>query len=278
MITFEESGIQRIYYNNNDIIKVYAGDIQVWPNQDYLCLSMNTSTGSGNIAIALCPSNIATDVPSVEYSYDLQEWTSIDMTAWSDDKLLLSDPNNIILTPSRSKVYFRGNNPGGFNRQATVFDGTQQTTATYFKIHAESDDRYVEASGNVMSLLGQHVTDIPNAYCFTGLFYNCHQLLTAPVLPAMNLTQECYGHMFEQCTALTQSPVLPAKIVPNMGYAYMFRNCSNLQQIECHATEIANSGILHWVDGVATSGVFIGTSRFKNSGSGKPSGWTFNEI
>lgn len=285
MITFGKSEIQRIYYNNNDIIKVYAGDTQVWPDQDYLCLSMNTSTGSGNIAIALCPTTIITDAPSVEYSYDLQNWTSIDMTSWSDDKLSLSNSNNIILTPSRSKVYFKGNNPDGFNHRATAFDETQQVTATYFKINAESDDRYVEASGNVMSLLGQDITDIPNAYCFTGLFYGCHQLSTAPVLPAMNLTQECYGHMFEYCTALKQSPVLPAKSVPVMGYAYMFRNCSSLQQIECHAIEvedenISTGGTLHWVEGVATSGDFRGTGTFRGwwNDNGIPSGWTFIEI
>lgn len=182
------------------------------------------------------------------------------MTYWSNDKLSLSDSNNIILTPSQSKVYFRGNNPGGFNHTATAFDETKQVESTYFKISAESDDRYVEASGNVMSLLGQDITNIPNAYCFTGLFYGCRKLLTAPVLPATSLKYECYGHMFEYCTALKQSPVLPAEIIPAMGYAYMFKNCSNLQQIECHATEVGNNGTLLWVDGVAPSGVFKGTT------------------
>ena len=84
--------------------------------------------------------------------------------------------------------------------------------------------------------------------------------------------------MFSGCTSLTTAPALPATTLAMSCYGSMFEGCSNLASITCAATDI--SAFLctkQWLDGVAATGTFIGSSEAgwtENSSSGIPSGWT----
>ena len=141
-------------------------------------------------------------------------------------------------------------------------------------------------------------------YCYSGLFYRCTNLVTAPELPAMTLSIQCYSSMFDGCTSLTIAPELPATILVDQCYGFMFRNCSslttapilpakvltescyynmfknciNLNYIQCLATNISKSSSTNdWVEGVAATGIFVKDTSMSNwttGTSGIPAGWT----
>lgn len=65
-------------------------------------------------------------------------------------------------------------------------------------------------------------------FCYSYMFYNCWNLITAPALPATTLVFGCYYSMFQGCTGLTTAPALPATTLAHSCYSYMFYNCGNL--------------------------------------------------
>ena len=64
--------------------------------------------------------------------------------------------------------------------------------------------------------------------CYLGMFANCSNLLTAPVLSATTLSNYCYAYMFSGCTSLTTAPELPATTLEKWCYQNMFSSCSSL--------------------------------------------------
>ncbi len=64
--------------------------------------------------------------------------------------------------------------------------------------------------------------------CYTGLFYGCTSLTSAPELPAMTLADRCYYVMFNGCTSLATAPALPATTLTESCYRSMFYGCTSL--------------------------------------------------
>ena len=117
--------------------------------------------------------------------------------------------------------------------------------------------------------------------CYTTMFWQCTNLITAPELPATTLASNCYADMFNGCTSLTTAPILPATILANYCYWYMFSGCTSLNSITCLATDISASSCLSgWVTNVASNGTFIKAANMTNwptGTSGIPSGWTVQD-
>ena len=65
-------------------------------------------------------------------------------------------------------------------------------------------------------------------YCYNAMFYGCTNLETAPDLPATTLAERCYSHMFHGCTSLTTAPTLPATTLAENCYEFMFSDCTSL--------------------------------------------------
>lgn len=112
------------------------------------------------------------------------------------------------------------------------------------------------------------------------MFKGCTSLVTAPELPATTLDKACYHSMFRGCTKITKSPVLPVTDISSYDnpYAYMFNGCSSLRRIEAHFTTTPSNTVTNqWVNGVASSGVFVkgADATWTNTGvHAAPSGWT----
>ncbi len=159
--------------------------------------------------------------PTLQYSTDGgQTWTF-----W---KRL----ENISLKNVGDKLYVRGYNPEGFNRNT---DPDQSIFVMSGRI---------AASGNMMSLLdgkGETLV-IPCENCFQGLFLDCDALTTPPELPATTLTPYCYNSMFYGCTNLTKAPALPATDMKTYCYSGMFSECTSLTSApELPAMNLASS-------------------------------------
>ena len=119
--------------------------------------------------------------------------------------------------------------------------------------------------------------------CYFRMFYHCESLVNAPELPATTLATSCYRYMFERCSSLEIAPDLPAPILTDGCYGQMFYLCYNLNYIKCLATDIsATDCTSNWTSGVqTTSGTFVKDATMNNwtintsyVKSGIPKNWT----
>ena len=222
--------------------------------------------------------------PDIKYSLNGGAWTQWDYSA--------------ITLNTGDTIRMKGNNSNGFSTSSSNYNQFQMTGK-------------ISASGNIMSLLYddnfERKLTIPCNDCFYRMFYGCAALTTAPELPATTLAINCYDNMFYGCTSLTTAPDLPAITLANYCYrsmfsgctslttapdlpattlvvncyAYMFYRCTKVNSITCLATDIsANSCVVNWVSGVASSGTFIKAktmTSWKTGISGIPSGWTVRD-
>lgn len=117
------------------------------------------------------------------------------------------------------------------------------------------------------------------AYCYSGMFRGCTNLKEAPQLPATIMAEGCYSQMFQDCRSLTIAPILPATTLTEFCYNAMFTGCINLNSITILASysqmDYDNNVTTMWVDGVASTGVFVKVSdaKFYQGIHGIPNGW-----
>lgn len=136
----------------------------------------------------------------LEYSTDITEWIE-----WKGQGI----------TSVNGNLYLRGKNT---------------TLRTSSGIHLQlSSSAY--CFGNIMTLLDYENPSqkISSNNCFRSLFNSNTNLLSAPELPATELTPYCYSHMFYGCTALEKPPALPALELQERCYQCMFYNNENLK-------------------------------------------------
>ena len=176
-----------------------------------------------------------------EYSINNQEtWTS-----WNGSTINLS---------AGDIMYVRGNNPNGINGYVSAGLGDPPDNCCVFKFSGK-----VEAHGNIMSLIQaenfENVLTVPEGG-FPYLFSNCTTLLTAPELPALNLSGWCYKGLFSGCTSLTVAPELPAINLASACYNSMFERCNQLHSIKIMAKDIQDPyDVAYLLYGVTTNGV-----------------------
>ena len=123
-------------------------------------------------------------------------------------------------------------------------------------------------------------------WCYSSMFAGCTSLATAPALPTTGVKKYCYRYMFKDCTSLTTAPVLPAQILAWNCYDYMFQGCSSLNYIKCLAVNANPSGegynqhtyVKDWVTGVAAEGTFIMSENSLWPEGAIPNGWTIQTV
>ena len=253
------------------------------PVVDFNGLTFTATEGFAGISYILNGYSSGNE-PILYYSYDAVNWSS-----WVADEILFLDE------PDR--LFVKGDNPNGLCQSQNIY--------LNFIISYGA----VSASGNINSLLdngdGSTITEIPNDYCFNGLFSGCYLLTTMPDLPATILKTGCYSDMFFD-TGLTDlsNKVLPATSVPNYAYSGMFylstithapnmlfssvgaRYSLSNMFAECYSliyiklenyTGALNAfvGFSNWVSGVSGNGtIYYKGSTTTEGDSAIPSGWT----
>lgn len=218
------------YYYNEDIWTKYTADGIPDGWSDYLAKPLcfeNTDSNEAIIKLNQIGSSIS---PVYSISRDDNTWESYTIGT------------NIQLNSTLgNKVYFKGSKGTG-------------TSSNYIKfVTSTSTSTAIKASGNANSMLSDSlyayskISDLTSYgnYCLYCLFKDCH-ITTAPVLPAMTLTQYCYCGLFSGCTKLTVGPILPAKVLANSCYLNMYSGCASLNEIHCDATSIPNNDCVNW--------------------------------
>ena len=188
----------------------------------------------GSATVVVRQTGTVTEMPDLWYSIDGADWIKVTL-----DQLpcTLNVQGISYSHPEVGYVRFKGNNPGGFNKNASA----------YITFAITGGNPSIE--GNVMSLLGENFATnktIPCDYCFYALFCpnpptkfstastyhstsssTCLAHAKEMVLPATELKPYCYAYMFAYNTGLYDSPVLPATVMQPWCYAHMFEYCMN---------------------------------------------------
>lgn len=157
--------------------------------------------------------------PTLYYSLDYGET----FEDWLDDPIYTPESGitgRAVEVQPGEEVYIYGDNALGFSFSNTVF--------SVFR----GDDKW-ECHGNIMGLLAEYPDNvIPNNNCFYRTFFGFNGLLTAPELPATELTRSCYEEMFYRCQSLEACPELSAAQTMKIAcYKGMFRECYTLRDI-----------------------------------------------
>ena len=230
-----------------------------------------TALEDGEIGFYVNPD--ASIQPTIEYSYDKQNWNTL--------------TEEYVSVPSGSNLYCRGINPFGISTEfdegnCNYFIGTGQFNisgdimslidykhsvkemiGTMMYMFGRDDGDYVDivdASNLILSaetLISDCYQNMFDScanmvyppqiratalapYCYRAMFYNCSSLEYAPELPVTTLAEKCYEVMFYNCSSLATAPKLPATTLAKGCYEGMFLNCTSLTTApELSAIELA---------------------------------------
>jgi len=147
--------------------------------------------------------------PNLQYSIDGGSWRTY------------STSGTELTLPSGSTISFKGTNASGFSSSSTNY--------VYF-----SCDQECEISGNLMTLIDPsgETTEIPNNYCFYGLFTGIQTISNIPsnLLMATILKENCYTSLFDSSINVTSKAVhgvvnlvISSQVITANAFYYMFR-------------------------------------------------------
>lgn len=172
--------------------------------------------------------------------------------------------------PANSKIYVRSN--GYF------YD--ENETGEYF------DERFfidgeVNIGGNPLSLIfGQsyrnNQSNMPN-FAFSNVFAE------TPIVDASELylpdytTHSCYQYMFDYCKSLVTAPLLPATFIEENCYGGMFEGCTALENVYCLAETNDGTSTGSWLYEASATGTIVVSSNSclaLDTVDGIPTGWT----
>lgn len=199
-----------------------------------LCMTCTSDAVDGLLNVIHFAADSGDDF-SLQYSRDNKTWHDVEFTYKQSTFFLKKDET----------IYFRGNNPKGFNLADVDDDGDliPQRLTMFAAISGA-----VSIGGNIMSLLAStefdKLTEIPCDWCFAELFnnYESYSLYTDASklsLPATKLKKSCYMRMFMQNELLETAPILPATTLVENCYMGMFSKCRSLKRLQVAFDETA---------------------------------------
>lgn len=132
------------------------------------------------------------------------------------------------------KIFFRGIGN-------TVITGDLSKPLNW-RIVSDNEMDGIRCTGNIETLLDWETVANGNhpemGYaCFFALFYDCAHLVSAPEMPAVQLSDFCYAMTFGNCENLRRIPVFPQiESYASNCFMGMFSNCSMLHFVTWKAT------------------------------------------
>lgn len=168
----------------------------------------------------------------LHYSLDGKSWKSLGANTQS------------VIVPAGSYIYFRGKLPlisaGTFSGVGTfsssgAFDVLGNINSLVYDKEAEENtgikdnSQYYNLFASCSNLINATSLKLPSEglrkYCYSYIFTDCTNLISAPKLEATVLAEGCYKGMFNRCQSLHLPPRLPATTLSCGCYGSMFCNC-----------------------------------------------------
>ena len=267
-----------IRLGGRNIVKVKLGDVVIWQKTtkpvvepEYFYIESLTDGNTVTLITNLRNTSYSSYLtPTIEYSTDKQNWTTITFDWSTYDVKNINIP---VVLNTGDKMYFR-NDTGKFSR--AIYESGSYVTP-YITFTTDWNGR-VNVGGDIRTLINYRnidntiledgmfsnlfshtydsnhntarIVDASNLklpftemthYCYYDMFEGCTPLVNAPALPATTLAWSCYQNMFRGCTSLTTAPALPATTLASSCYYGMFWGCTSLTTApELPATTLAH--------------------------------------
>lgn len=293
-------GVPTDEYRNTD--EVYDDDL--W-NTESRCMSGSTLPVTGDYFtieavedghLALCrASNRQYAFPTIYYSLNGADWDEVPTATEMGDNVRYVDVKEgdiIKIKANTDSAYGNGNWFSVFYEmpKCKIYgninsfyagDDYENTDIDIFRSNYAFSGFFcykpiVDASGLILPYNGDK--GIP----YTGMFFYCKDLVSAPQLPATELCGNIYYRMFEGCASLVNAPELPAKVLKRHCYNSMFFNCHQLKYIKCLAEEGFNEEhcVYAMAHGLAENGTFVIKRgvEWPRGYDGIPNDWTIQEV
>ena len=200
MIYINDKEVNFIYNLGTKVKEVFSYGTKIWPKEvlfDYMFFKLADGYESGNVSYKFD-----------EY-YNLHNKylkISTDGNNWQDWNEAISMTPNV-------KYYVKGEDDYVRNSYAGALE--------FFTSDVSAQNFNIECGGNIMSLVNLN-ENITATGCFSGLFYNMRNLVTAPKLPYLSVPAYGYAVMFNNTKILTAAPELPATTIGENAYRSMF--------------------------------------------------------
>ena len=182
----------------------------------------------------------STQMPSLQYSFDKVMWKTLTSgtVQYTDTTIYIRGENDT----------FNYGNAYNYWRFEVSGDGTAEVHGNLMSIIDRIGETRTIPENVVLNhiFVNDKITSAPilpalhlTNSCYSNMFRGCQLLKKAPALPAEYLTYNCYGGMFNNCIGLLKTPKLPSKHLANECYNWMFNNCSSLAYAEDLPAETA---------------------------------------
>ena len=202
------------YINGNQGEKVYLQGRQIYPRNYY----------NEYFTIEPLSSGYLSSEQDLYYTTDDITWNFLS----SNNTLYINDNKKYKIKGSGCrKLYYTGNY-NVYGNILSLFYGDD-----FLPVRGVTLDGLFK---NQTGLINAENLILPNILpsidgAYSGMFYGCTSLVSAPALPATTLYSRCYHEMFYHCTSLVSAPDLPATNLSYSCYADMFIGCTSLVNV-----------------------------------------------
>jgi len=258
------------------------GKVRIIPNISYVSdnlgklLGINVNISSGKAIIIRNASFASNNLGQVEF---MGNEVGDELKITSTENITISFPNNLEYKYDANvwdnwETYITNETLNIASGKSIIFRGNltpnENTGIGTFAISGDCN-----VSGNPLSLINYGNI---SSYAFKYLFKDCTYLLNTEDLILPNTTAiSCYEGMFKNCSSLETAPILPAITLTENCYKEMFYNCESLNYIEIKSTTLLGENYsLNWVYNVASEGEFKQPTNISNAFNVNaiPIGWT----
>ena len=253
-MSYNLTTMQSIYHGQDEIVEITYNGSSIYHKSsgpDYTEPFYVENTSNENETLNIVKNDDRAPTLTIEYSTDKTVWntfgttstTALTRTLQAGDKLYLRCSTNSWYA-SYSYNTITGVSKVGGNIMSLLYGSNFTGQETNFPSESTNNlfllfynnTRLIDASNLLLP-----ATTLAES-CYTGMFFGCTALTTAPELPATTLANGCYQQMFYGCTSLTTAPALPATTLATYCYNNMFYGCTSLTSAPAlPATTLAQS-------------------------------------
>ena len=285
-MTLNVSDATSIKLNGQNVAKISDGTNTLWENKEYNLNYMwmqNTSDEVGTFTLTKTGTPNATEL---YYSLDKFHWTALDLT----------QATNTVSVPAGGKIWFRGDNPNGFNFASThrfimgmnvphTIGGDLRSLVSRLEFESVTNMTQgcycglFESDVNISSARELNIGYASVSQLgLGGMFYGCVSLSVLPALTGIASVGSYGFNGFARNTAIRGVDVSGVTSVSTNSFLNAFNGCTSLVYVKCpNIVSWSDSIFSGWLENTSPSGTFVKPSDLTvttSSASGIPSGWT----
>ena len=254
-VTVNLNNTQRVMYRGNNHIKcIYGPNNQLlWTEEQYFTVEC---TVAGNLSFVIEGSGGTAATfyywKNTVPNSNRDNYTGTITTSTTTQNITMSVGDKIRLYRAETTALAGGENTwntriyGSNNAEFDIY-GNIASLIGYTSTLPDYAFRYLFKNANIVEANGLILPwNTLSVGCYMRMFYPNYKILSVPVLPAMNLANDCYRLMFRECTHITSIADMYFKDVDgttgNTTFYCMYQLCNGLTSVVLPEMTFSNGG------------------------------------